>query len=669
MKQLFAAIILVVTFSSYAQNHELGKVTIEELNEKVCPIDTSAVASYLFNIGKTSFEYSHDDGFEIVTVINAKIKIYKKEGYSYANNAVSYYVGGNGSENVMVSKAVTYNLVNNKIEKTKLGNDGEFNEKVNKYFQRKKITMPNVKEGSIIEYRIEIKSPFIRNFPDWEFQKNIPVNYSEYSSYIPEYYIYNTHMKGFIIPKAEESSKSRKIEYTYKTDAMPGINGHGSERVNSSLEFNERIVKYTLSDVPALKNEAYVNNLDNYRSAIIHEIASKRFPNSPYVNYTTDWESVVKKVYESDSFGDELKKTGYFENDITPLLASKTATLEKITAIFNYVKSRMNWDESYGFHCDNGVKKAYQDKKGNVAEINLMLTAMLRFAGFEANPILVSTRSNGISLFPSESAFDYVITGLEMENQIILLDATDKYALANVLPIRDLNWFGRIVRKDGTSAMVDLMPKSNSREVLNIMANINTQGEVSGKIRDQYFDYNAYVFRDNNNVLSKESAIEKLEKNHQGLEIVEYEVQNNTDLEKPVVENYSFTNTNTVEIIGDKMYVSPFLFFAMKENPFKQEIREYPVDFVFPNQEKYNISITIPDGYAIETLPLPKAIGMPEELGNFKYNITNNGNQVQLLYSLDINQAVIGAEYYDVLKNFFKEIVNKQTEKIVLKKV
>ena len=149
----------------------------------------------------------------------------------------------------------------------------------------------------------------------------------------------------------------------------------------------------------------------------------------------------------------------------------------------------------------------------------------------------------------------------------------------------------------------------------------------------------------------------------------EYEVQNSTDLSKPIVENYNFKATNSVEIIGDKMYLSPFLFFATTENPFKQEIREYPIDFVFPNQDKFNISLTIPEGYALETLPQPKAVAMPDNLGSFKYNISNNGSQIQVLYALDINQAIIGSEDYEMLKNFFKEIVNKQTEKIVLKKV
>jgi len=111
------------------------------------------------------------------------------------------------------------------------------------------------------------------------------------------------------------------------------------------------------------------------------------------------------------------------------------------------------------------------------------------------------------------------------------------------------------------------------------------------------------------------------------------------------------------------------VFFAETKNTFTQETREYPVDFVFPHQDKYNVSITIPEGYILETVPQSKAIGMPDNMGSFKYNISNNGKQCQLLFTVDINQAIIVSEYYEALKSFYKEMVDKQNEKIVLKKV
>jgi catechol-2,3-dioxygenase len=41
---------------------------------------------------------------------------------------------------------------------------------------------------------------------------------------------------------------------------------------------------------------------------------------------------------------------------------------------------------------------------------------------------------------------------------------------------------------------------------------------------------------------------------------------------------------------------------------------------------------------------------------------------IQILYTFEVSQASINADYYEALKSFYKEIINKQTEKIVLKK-
>jgi hypothetical protein len=329
----------------------------------------------------------------------------------------------------------------------------------------------------------------------------------------------------------------------------------------------------------------------------------------------------------------------------------------------------VKWNDYTSYYCSDGVRKAYKDMIGNVAEINLMLTAMLRFAGLEANPVLISTRSNGISLFPNRTAYNYVISTVEVENGLVLLDATDVYSLPNILPIRDLNWFGRIIRKDGSSAEVDLMPKELSYDVTNIMATISNDGVIEGKIREQHLNYNALAFRQNYNNLAQESYLELLEKKRNNIEISDYAITGKKELDQSVVENYSFKHNTSVEVIGNKMFFSPLLFFAEKENPFKQEKREYPVDFVFPNEDRYLINITIPDGYVVESLPQSVSIPMSDDLVTLKYIVSSNENKIQLSVTLDINTAIISAEYYEELKAMFNEIVKKENEKIILKKI
>jgi len=666
------SIILFFTFSFFvnAQEFKLGKISVAELEEKQHPKDSSAVAAILFKKGEVRFEYSESNGFEVITNVKTRIKIYKKEGYNWANQEVHYYLDNSLNENVFFSDAVTYNLVNGKIEKTKLKSDGEFIEKINKYWGRKKITMPNVKEGSVIEFEYSIRTGLISSLRDWCFQYNIPVNFSEYTTHIPEYFDYSKNQKGYIILNTNVSKKSNNTAFRSKERSQS--NGFSAVQTTFSedkIEFIETETTYSVKDLPAMKEEAYVNNIDNYTSSISHELSMTKFPNSTVKTYSTDWGSVVKTIYDYEDFGPELNKTGYFEDDVNKLLTGITIPNERIAAVFNFVKSNVKWNNFKGYSCNDGVKKAYKDKTGNTAEINLMLTAMLRFAGFNANPVLVSTRDNGIAFFPSRTAFNCVIAAVETPEGLVLLDATEKYSEPNILPLRDLNWVGRLIRKDGTSTEVDLMPKTLSREAINMNIVLKNDFSAVGKTRRQLTDYEALQFRKENLATSKDTYLEELENKNSNIEISDYLRDNDLNLSQPIVESYSFKDTNDIEVINDKIYISPMLFLTAKENPFKQEVREYPIDFGYPSQSKYNINIEIPEGYVVESLPTSINIATGDDIGAFKFVIVNTENKIQVAITSTINIAIVSADYYPVLKGFFQQAIDKQNEKIVLRKI
>lgn len=672
IKTSLLLIILFFTFfysNTHAQEFKLGKVSIAELQEKEHPKDPSAAAAILFKKGNVTFVYDQNDGFVMITEVKSRIKIYKKEGYEWANQEVSYYTDSQSIEKLSFSDAVTYNLVDGKIEKTKIKSEGEFVEKINRYWSRKKITLPNVKEGSVLEFSYKIYSPRWGSFRDWYFQSSIPVNYCEYHTYVPEYFTYSSNQKGFLHPKIIVEKRSNSIVLYGKersTDSRGLVHSNVS---TDKIDFNETHTTYLSENLPAIKDEAFVNNIDNYSSSISHELSMTNFPNSTVKTYSTDWESVVKTIYNYDDFGPELNKTGYFEDDITKILTGLTTQPEKIVAVFNYVKTNVKWNNFKGYSCNDGVKTAYKNKTGNTGEINLMLTAMLRFAGLNANPVLVSTRDNGITFFPSRTAFNAVIAAVETPEGMILLDATEKYSVPNVLPLRDLNWFGRLIRKDGTSTEVDLMPKILSKEAINMSIVLKSDGSAEGKIRKLITDHAALGFRKENLSETNDAYLEKLERENGDIEISDYTRESDVELSKPIVETYYYKDTKDIEIINDKIYFSPMLFLTAKENPFKQEVREYPIDFGYPSQGKYNILIDIPEGYAVESMPAPINIATGEDIGGFKFMISNTDTKIQLAITSTINSAIVPADFYPVLKAYFQQMIDKENEKIVLKKI
>ncbi|KQB38229.1 Transglutaminase-like superfamily protein [Flavobacterium daejeonense] len=663
-------ILFLTVFSSNAQDFRLGKVSIEELKEKVHPKDSSAAAAILFEKGVSNLVYNQTSGFEIELVVKARIKIYKKEGYEWANKAVRYYLENSLREKVVFSDVATYNLVNGKIEKTKLKSDGEFDEVINKYWGQKKITLPNVKEGSVIEYEYTLHTPSIGNPRDWCFQSDIPVNYSEYVTLVPEYFIFNTNVKGFVRPTVNVVKSTKTIRIDSKERVTNGFGGAVSTNfISDNVNYTETRTTYLVENMPAIKDEAFVNNIRNYTTSVEHELSMTQFPNALPKKYSTNWDAVVETIYKYDDFGPELNKTGYFEDDLNQIIKGLNTLEEKIEAVFTFVKTKVKWNGYYGYSCEEGVRKAYKNGAGNVADINLMLTAMLRYSELNANPVLLSTRSNGISFFPNRTAFNYVIAAVETDKGLILLDATEKYAVPNILPLRDLNWFGRLIRKNGTSENVNLMPEINSREFVSVISTIDSEGVINGKVKQYHVNHEALKFRQKHLVTNKDNYLESLESRNSNIEIDDYERENELDLSKPVIENYSFRDNKTSEVINGKIYISPMAFFAVKENPFKQEVREYPVDFGYPIQEKYTISLKIPEGYEVESMPKSMTVDGGEKIGVFRFVIANNNGQIQIVSTSDIYSSIVTPEYYATLKDFFQKSIEKQNERIVLKKI
>ncbi|WP_430410042.1 transglutaminase domain-containing protein [Kordia sp.] len=664
----YILIIFVLLNSSIlnAQDFEFGNVSKAEIEETQHPREADANAAILYNNRKTFFEFNNIDGWRVVTEITRRIKIYTKDGVSWATHEVPLYQGSRGDDEISAIKGYTYNLVNGKIQKTKLKRDGIFDAEINKYWNKKTMTFPNVKDGSVIEYKYRlVDAGWTIN--DVEIQYSIPVNKTENNIRIPKYFYYKRNSKGYFPVKFNETKKNRNLIFPYKAGSTNGYSRMQTK--NGTVTFYENIYEINTNNVPAVKEESYIHNIRNYATAIAFELASFERFGGERKNYNTSWEKIVERIYKLPSFGNELDKDRYFRKDLDILLQNATSESEKIAVIFNHVKTKVKWNGYYGYLTDKGVKNAYKEGIGNVADINLMLTAMFRHAGISANPVLVSTRNNGIPLFPTSKGFNYVISAVEINNGLILFDATEIYATPNVLPERAINWIGRIVRKDGSSAEVDLTPQKHAAKLSMYNFKIGADGVVEGQERSSFSENRALTFRKKYSNISEDEYLEKLENDIEGIEIEEYTIKDEKNLGKPVTESYKFTLEDRVEIIGDKIYFSPMLFLATTENPFKADTREYPIDYNYLWSDTYRITIEIPEGYEIESIPKSLAMAMEDNLGEFKYMVSQTGNRINVSTSVKINTLIIPSMYYGNIKEFYKMLVEKEQEKVVLKKI
>ncbi len=669
-KRLITLVILMVTNQLFSQNYKFEKVSKEELQEQFYQQDSSANAVVLYKNRRTFFKYIQGEGFMVETIVHERIKIYNKEGYDWATKYVSYYnPKSSDSEKVRVLEAKTYSLKAGKIQTNKLNKKEIFDEKVSRYWSRKKFTMPNISEGCVVEWKYKLVSPY-RSIDKVELQYRIPIKKIECSIEIPEYYQFNIKHTGYIQINSEQSVKNSSIALTFKSRS-DGFNSPSKTSFSSQkIDFSTRITKIDNTNIPALIEETYVNEMDNYRTAIYYELSSINWPNEPIKYFSKSWEDVTKTIRKKHVFGDELNKTTYFKDDLAKIIVESGGNKNQILAnIFEFVKQKVKWNGVYQKYSYNGVRKAYKDGSGSAADINFILISMLREASINANPVLISTRDHGVPVFPTIKGFNYVIVAVEIENNMFLLDATEEYSIPNVMPLRDLNGRGRLVRKDGASNWVNLTPTqlSETNSIMNIV--MTDDGLIEGVKSTKYTKSSALNYRNKYLKIRQDDIISAIEIKKGNIKISDFRITNKDEIYKPIIEIYKFSSEELVDIVGDKIYFKSLFFDAITKNPFELEKRVYPIDFGTPFLNKNMVSMTIPEGYVVESIPENFAIGLPNNYGTYRFNISVSGNKISIYAIFKMNTAIYPVKFYSGIKEFYKQIVTKNLERIVLKEI
>ncbi len=663
-KSLFTLFFILSLSLGWAQNFTFGKVSKGELEEEVNPLDSEADAAVLYTERKTEFSFSYEEGFRIIEKYYTRIKIYTEEGYKYATKNILTYHNGEGKEYVKNIKAATYNLINGKISTTKLTKDKIYKENRNRYYNITKFTMPNLRPGCIVEWKYTFETPFLSMLNEVELQKEIPIMKLNTVISIPEYFTYKTKMKGYNQIEVKNKTKQRTITFNHPTNNKFSNVGR-TRNTSSELSFTEKIYIINTENIPALIDEPFSGNIHNYMSSIIFELTQIRYPNGTVKNFSTTWENVVSEIYNSYKFGKELKKHNHFIKDLDSELSGITNMDDRILTVFQFVKNKIKWNGIYGYITDLGVDKAYKAGEGNVADINLNLIAMLQYAGIDADPVLLSTVKNGIPIFPTRLGFNYVIARAVSSKGVWLLDATEKNSMPNVLPNRDYNFQGRVINKYGNSEWIDLFPKEYSKKITTISVKYEKNG-FTGTAKTSMNNNFAFEYRNTVQGKSKEEVIKWLEQKAPSIEITNIRLNNINDLNKKTIELIQFKTNDYHETVEKNIYINPLLFMQLSKNPFKQEKREYPIFYNKPWVTSSIIHISIPEEYSITNIPSSDEFKLPDNLGLYKYTTTKNKNIIEIQSTLLINSPVILAKYYQEIKDFYKKIIAKQAERIIL---
>ncbi len=645
---LFALLTLPVGTFAQEKGFEFGKIKHEELQMTRYERDSSAVAVVLNEFGDAFIETAE---YNLVFEHHIKIKILKKDGLNKANFVIPLYKSNNGRfEKLLSAKASAFNYDNGFIKETKLDERGILTEKVDDNWSEKKIILPDVRVGSIIEIIYTIQSPFIYNFKRWEYQSDIPKIQSEYWAKIPGNYIYNIALRGFL--------KLSKNENSILKECIKVGSGYAGGYSADCIQY-----KFGMKNIPAFIEEDYVTSKANFLSAINFELSEVRHFDGRVNKITKEWKDADIEIRNHENLGQQLKKGKDIYQKIEPQLAGITDRLQKAQKIYQVLSAWYVWDE-YNRVFSDGIKKAFDRKSGNSADINLALIATLRYAGFDVETVLLSTRAHGIltEIHPVLSEFNYVIAKLNIGDTYYLLDATDPYLPFGVLAEKTLNGKARVFPEKKPSYWIDLKASEKYKLITIINLTMQPSGVFTGTLERNHYGYRAIQKR--KEILSfnsLEDYTRNLEKELKNTTLLASSIKGTETLQENINEKFEIEMEVFDGLDHDNLLLNPFAFAGrMSKNPFRSSERLYPVDFGKPQEHTVILTIAYPDNFEIVSKPERNTLALPDNGGRFLFEVTDTGSKAIMNYMVTLNKPVYTSDEYSYLKEFYNRIISVQ---------
>lgn len=605
--------------------------------------DTAAGAVVLNEFGETDIDNSQNN--ILVHYRHVCIKILNDRGIKHATFEIPLYKqwDGGGAEEVYNVKAHTYNLDKDGLHDAVFRPRDVYRENKSRTIDLVKFTLPDVKAGSIIEVSYNISSPFIRNFREWDFQSDIPKIQSVYWAKIPANFDYHISLTGYLKLDEDEREVVKGCLMVY--------NGGQSDCT---------LMKLGMRDIPAFKQEAYMPAASNYLSAVHFELSQVNHFNGSVTKLTNSWHELDEKLALNKDFGTQLKRGPSVFRDLSlQVTARDTDQLSRAKDLYRFFQKKFKWDGYTGVFGERGVKKMLDSRGGNVADINLSLVAALRSIGLKADPVLVSTRENGIphESYPSLTDFNYILARLEIGGDSYLLDATRSELPFGLFPLACVNGKGRVIYQDKPSEWLTMKAPASFNQVDVAEVTISDQGSVSGRMTRTYTGYAALEKRKSiRGFNSREDYLDHITGQWPGFKVTADTLQNLDESDKALVETCYFTFEQPP---GASLTLNPF-FGTMDKNPFQSKERHFPIDFGTTQRTYSVISLRYPENFRIASMPRPTALALPGQGGRYILQVDSLSGLVVMKTLVQQSKPYYLADQYSALKKFYDLIMQSQ---------
>lgn len=627
-----------------AQNltDKFGKVSEWEAAMTSYDKDPEAEALYIYD--KRDLAFMNDFRYDYNVYV--RIKIFSKNALDLADVEIPF-MSANSAESVSGVAANTYNIVNGKLVKTPMPKQNIFTEKLSENLSAVKFSLPEVREGSVIEYKYNMKVGSIVGISDFTIQHRNPVLHSMVDIRLPEFIGYSVNSRG-----------GYYLNMLKEKDARVFSLGNFTYGVNHIYCHNDNI--------PSLRDEPMVWCLDDYLAGFDMEITGISIPEAKiYEDFASNWKN-INETLEKTNLGYYQSSRNPFKEEVAAIKAKDITETAKMREVLKLVSGRIRFNGK-AYLIPDSPASVVKKGSGSMADINNVLSIALKDCGFKNQLILLKPRFEGrLPFFPSlQKISSFIVRASDSEGNHYYMDATDKDSDLNVLSPELLVDKARVYKVDGDEGWADLSALVRNSDQMMIMATVEENGDINGRFNRMLTNQKAYTFNhQHDSAKSEEEFIEKVAKDS-GVQ----------------VDSCTFSGVGTARVVetvhfrknpdkaGNLIYIRPTLVPFMTSNPFSDQIRKLPVEFETIESNSLQLTLAIPDGYTVDEIP--GACNYTGCGGDVQFTFFHKmvGNNLMTRLTLNINRVIFSVEEYSDLNQLFGKIAELSNSRIVLKKV
>lgn len=649
---LFMTMMCQVAMAQDNVNLKFGKPTKEEMQMTVYEAEPDAEAVVLCRL--TDVEYTvQTTSFLVDYREKCRIKVLKPSGARFAKvvvpfqkNMSAYNIGGSkitamslpkpggssdsyfegegvsmteqifdasADEMVESIKATAFNQEGGKMAKTSLKKSDIVTTKIDEQNYQVEFTVPNVKEGTVIEYEYNIHSQLFWTLRDWYAQGEIPVVYAKLDMNIPNYLIFNIEDHG--IQRLTYTCTMGSLKFKVVSDPLA-----------NPMTVNTNHYVYIGRNLKGMPKDNYVWNIQDHCAGITAELKTYRLPGMNQMDYAKTWEQIDEMLLDDDDFGKQTANHSPLRETLETAKVKDIANeQERAAEVCRQVLNHVKWNGKYEIHPEN-TSETLKKGEGTNADINMLLIQSLCDAGLQAYPVVLRERSKGLLPynFPSLSKLSTYVVGIKYSNgALAYIDASSKAGHLNALPEVLQVEKARLIAKGKGSTWVNLQKISRAQTATTVVAVLDADGKLTGT---------------------------------------------QTTLNKTLDTKEEVAFTKQGEVKDGKIYINPFYTAPIEKNPFTAETRIMPVEFPSELSEQMTIDITLPEGYVLESEPWKIVATTPDKGIEGRLVTTTSEKMTRVRYLFNINKVSHSEKNYDTLRGIFDLISKRSAEPLIFKK-